>query len=200
MPRNIEDHPEAARRRRLLRLLGLRDTARDNTEQNRSVLRELRRTLWAVVIGVALFLVTYLVFDLGSTSKPERSKLFEYTIAAPVLLEMCAEQSYGDPSELRKAARLADDLLREARERSAAGLITVPRGSTMATELARLSPELTAAARARLGDTAYGPSQWRSVCAELLNDFRSVTGGWARLQASFPQQVRELGLKRPTEP
>ena len=158
--------------------------------------RELRRTIIAVLLGVALFLGSYLVLDLGPLSDPERAELFEYSVAAPVILDLCAERSPGDPATFRQASAVAAGVLRPARDRSAAGLIAVPPGTTLVSELDRLAPEMAARVRTTLGD-GLGPAQWQRVCGDMLADFRSAEAGWAQLQQKFPRQLRKLDLARP---
>jgi hypothetical protein len=194
MARKLEDHQEAEQRRHLHRLLGLGGTSAD--PEQRAASRDFRSMLYAVPIGVGMFLITYWVLDLGAVSKQDRAALFQFTIAAPVILEVCAERGYGDPSDLRRAAQLAPGFLREARDRSAEGLIPVPRGSTVAAEVERRLPELTAAARQEFDDPARSLPLSRQVCTALQVDLLWEQGAWARLEAMFPRQLRELGLSR----
>src|SRR5262249_443312 len=98
--------------------------------------------------------------DMGPLSNQERSELLEFTVAAPVLLELCAERAFADPSKLHEASRRTAALFREARDRSAVGVINVPSGSTMAAELDRFTAEAITHARDQIG-SSQNPTQWR---------------------------------------
>lgn len=169
----------------------------DDAEGPESPLRGLRRTITAVVIGVGLFVVSWLVLDLDPLSNQERTELFEYAVGVPVILEVCAERAHGDPVALRRAALVAAGLLHEARDRSAKGLIAVPSGTTRSAELERLDPEMVERVRARFGEGSVGAAQWQLMCTELMADFRSPDTGWAQLQRRFPRQLQKLDLSPP---
>ena len=155
----------------------------------------LRHTLFAVVIGAGLFLGSWFFLDLQPLSDQERKDLFEFTVAVPMLLDLCADRAYGDPSSLRRASAQTAELFRTARDRSAAGLVPVPAGSTMAAELDRLSVDAVEHAREAFGP-ARSAADWRALCTGLQTEFRSEDTAWAWLQEKFPRQLRKLDLSR----
>src|SRR4051812_7738591 len=150
--------------------------------------RGLRNTLLAVASGVALFLASWYVLDLQPLSRQERAELFQFTVAVPALLDLCADRAAADQTEFGRASLRMTALFREARDRSAAGLIDVPSGSTMTAELDRLVAEAVQHAREEAG-AARSVSEWRTLCAGLLIDFGSDDGAWARLQEKYARQL-----------
>jgi len=166
-----------------------------DTEEEPGGWQGLRNTLLAVAIAVALFLASWFALDLQPLSERERSELLEYTVLVPALLELCAERADADASELRRASARTANLFQTARDRSAAGLIAVPAGSTMAAELDRRTVDAATHAREEFGPTR-SPAQWRELCAALLADFRSEETAWARLQEKYPRQLRKLDVTR----
>jgi hypothetical protein len=158
--------------------------------------RGLRNTLLAVAIGTALFLGSWFVLDLQPLSRQERSELFQFTVAVPALLDLCAERAAADQADFRRASLRTAALFREALDRSAAGLIDVPSGSTMSAELDRLTADALEQARSEIG-AAQGEPQWRALCTGLLAEFRTAEGAWARLEQKYGRQLRKLDLSRP---